>query len=75
MLPYLSGGFSLVLLVLLLGMSIGGSGEDASCRVSELESDAKTLSSGLSLTVIVEGLSLSIEGDEGDIGVIGVPLR
>ena len=69
MFPYLSGGFPLVLLVLLLGMGIGGSGEDALYRVSELGSDAKTLSSGLSLTVIVEGLSLSIEGNEGAIGV------
>ena len=75
MFQYLSGGFPLVLLVLLLGMGIGGSGEDTSYRVSELGSDTKILSSGLLLTVIVEGLSLSIEGSEGAIGVIGVPFK
>ena len=70
MLPYLSGGFPFVLLVLLLGMGIGGPGEDASYRVSELGSDIKTLSSGLSLAVVVEGLLLFIEGNEGVIGVL-----
>ena len=70
MFPYLSGGFPLVLLVLPLGMGIGGSGEDAPYWVSELGSDAKTLSSGLSLAVVVEGLTLSIEGNEGVIGVL-----
>ena len=63
-------GFPLVLLVLLLGMGIGGSGEDASYLVSELGSDTKALSSGLSLAVIVEGLLLLIEGNEGVIGVL-----
>ena len=47
-----------------------GSGEDASYRVSELGSATKTLSSGLSHTVMFEGLSLSIEGNEGVIGVL-----
>ena len=70
MLPYLSGGFPLVLLVLLLGMGIGGSGEDVSYRVSELGSNTKTLSSILLIAVVVEGLLLFIEGNEGDIGVL-----
>ena len=70
MLPYLSGGFPLVLLVLLLGMGIGSSGEDASCWVSELGSDAKTLSSGLLLTVVEGGLILSIDGVEGVVDVL-----
>ena len=56
MLPYLSWGFPLVLLVLLLGMGIGGSEGDASYLVSELGSDTKTLSPGLLLAVIVESL-------------------
>ena len=72
MLPYLSGGFPLVFLVLLLGMGIGGSEGDASYWVSELGSDTKTLSSGLVLSVVVEGLSLSIEGNEGVIGVLSL---
>ena len=70
MLPYLSGGFPLVLLVLLLGMGIGSSGEDASCWVSALGSDTKTLSSGLLLAVVEEGLTLSIEGVEGVVEVL-----
>ena len=70
MFPYLSGCFPLVLLVLLLGMGTGVSGEDTEYEVSELGSDAKTLSSGLSLTVIAEGLSPFVEGIEGVIGVL-----
>ena len=70
MFPDLSGGFPLVLLVLLLGMGAGVSGEDTEYEVSELGSDAKTLSSGLSLTVIAEGLSPFVEGIEGVIGVL-----
>ena len=70
MFPYLSGGFPLVLLVLLLGMGIVGSGEDASYWVSELGSDAKTLSSGLLLAVVEEDLTLSIEGIVGVVGVL-----
>ena len=70
MFPYLSGGFPLVPLVLLLGMSAGVSGEDTEYQVSELGSDAKTLSSGLSLTVITEGLLPFVEGIEGVIGVL-----
>ena len=70
MFPYLSGGFPLVLLVLLLGMGIGGLGEDASCKDSALGSDVKTLSSGLLLAVVEEGLTLSIEGIVGVVGVL-----
>ena len=47
MFPYLSGGFHLVFLVLLLGMGTGVSGEDTKCHVLGLGSDAMTLSSGL----------------------------
>ena len=70
MFPYLSGGFPLVLLVLPLGMGIGGSGEDASYKLLALGSDVKTLSSGLLLAVVEEGLTLSIEGIVGVVGVL-----
>ena len=56
-LPYLSGGFPLVLLVLLLGM--GAVGEDIELDVLLLESVMKTLSSvlaGLSLELTTEGV-------------------
>ena len=65
MFPYLSGGFPLVLLVLLLGMGTGVSGENTELHVSGLGSDAKTLSSGLSLTVIAAGVSLFVKGVKG----------
>ena len=68
--PYLSGGFPLVLLVLLLGMGTGVSGEDTEFDVSGLGSDAKTLMSGLSLTVIAEGVSLFVKGVKGFTGVL-----
>ena len=68
--PYLSGGFPLVLLVLLLGMDTGVSGENTEYEVSELGSDANTLSSGLSLTVIIEGLVPFVEGIKGVIDVL-----
>ena len=51
-------------------MGAGVSGEDTECEVSELGSDAKTLSSGLSLTVIAEGVSSFVEGIDGVIGVL-----
>ena len=54
----------------ILGMGSGGSGEDTTYEVSELGSDAKTLSSGLSLTVVGEGLSIFVEGIEGVTGVL-----
>ena len=53
-------GFPLLLLVLLLGMGTGVSGEDTELDVSGLGTDAKTLSSGILLTVIAEGVSLFI---------------
>ena len=65
MFPYLSGGFPLVLLVLLLGIGLGDSG-----RVSALGSDVKTLSSGLSLAVGDEDFILSIEGIICAVGVL-----
>ena len=46
-------------------MGTGVSGEDTELDVSGLGSDAKTLSSGLSLTVIAEGVSLFVKGNEG----------
>ena len=42
--PYLSGGFPLVLLVLLCGMGMGVSGQDTELDMSGLGSDTKTLS-------------------------------
>ena len=51
-------------------MGVGGTGEDASYKVSALGSDVKTLSSGLLLAVIEEGLILSIEGIVGVVGVL-----
>ena len=51
-------------------MGAGVSGEDTEYEVSELGSDANTLSSGLSLTVIIEGLVPFVEGNEGVIGVL-----
>ena len=63
--PYLSGGFPLVLLVLLHGMGIGVSGEDTELDMSGLGSDIKTLSC-LSLTSMDEGVPLiSIKGVKG----------
>ena len=70
MFPYLSGGFPLVLLRLLLGMGTGVSGKDTELDVSGLGSYAKTLSSGLSLTVIDEGVSLLVKGVKGVTGVL-----
>ena len=46
-------------------MGIGVSREDTELDVSGLGSVAKTLSSGLSLTVIAEGVSLSVKGVKG----------
>ena len=74
MCPYLSGGFPLVLLVLLLGMGLGDSGRDASCKVSALGSDVKTLSSGLVLAVAEESI-LSIEGIISAVGVMCFKIR
>ena len=51
-------------------MGTGVSGEDTELDVSGLGSDAKTLSSGLSLTVIAEGVSLFVKGIEGVTGVL-----
>ena len=70
MFPYLSGGFPLVLLVLLLGMGLGDSGRDVSCKVLALGSDVKTLSSGLLLADGNEDFILSIEGIVCAVGVL-----
>ena len=51
-------------------MGTGVSGEDTELAVSGLGSDAKTLSPGLLLTVIAEGVSLFVKGIEGVTGVL-----
>ena len=51
-------------------MGTGVSGEDTELDVSGLRSNAKTLSSGISLTVIAEGVTLFDKGIEGVTGVL-----